>query len=316
MRDAFVVVACGSHTSVQDLGRFGYQHMGVPVSGALDPMAHCIANWLVGNPEACATLEITMAGPSLEVLEETDIALTGAAFDFTINGRPRRQWESIRVRRGDRIRVAFAESGCRAYLGVSGGIAVPSVLGSRSTFASAKLGGIEGRLIREGDRLKRGDRELLPRPRRLPWTPLYAREITLRAVPGPYEHFFKTSGALFFSTAFTVSAQTNRMGCRLDGPAIARNDGAPQSILSEPVMPGNVQIPAGGQPIILMHEQTIGGYASIATVISSDLFKVAQATPGETIRFVPVSLGEAHCIYRQWNGYLKEIQALLCAPPE
>ena len=316
MKNAFAVIAPGSHTSVQDLGRFGFQHMGVPVSGALDPMAHCIANWLVGNPETCATLEITVGGLCLEVLEETDIALTGAALDFTVNGRPQPQWASIRVRPGHVIRTNFVESGCRTYLAVSGGIAVPEVMGSRSTFVAAHLGGLDGRLIRQGDILTCGGASLLARPRRLPWIPLYPREIVLRAVAGPYENYFQASCDLFFSTVFTVSAQTNRMGCRLDGTVVERDHQAPQSIVSEPVMPGNVQIPAGGNPIVLMHEQTIGGYASIATVISSDLFKVAQATPGDTVRFLQVSLDEAHHIYRRWCGYLQDIKTLLGTPSE
>jgi biotin-dependent carboxylase-like uncharacterized protein len=314
MKDAFVVLSPGSYTSVQDLGRFGYQHLGVPVSGALDPMAHRIANWLVGNCETCATLEMTVGGPSLQVLEPVDIALTGAAMALTINGRPQPRWTSVRVQSNDIIRIDFAESGCRAYLAVNGGIAVPQIMGSRSTFVSARLGGFEGRLLREGDRLQRGAAPLLTQPRRLPWIPLYSKEIVVRALPGPYAEYYRTGLGLFFLAEFTVSAQTNRMGCRLDGPLVARDEQAPNSILSEPVMAGNVQIPAGGHPIILMHEQTIGGYAAIATVISSDLFKIAQATPGDTVRFVQVSIEDAHRIYAEWNGYLDAIKRLLAEP--
>jgi allophanate hydrolase subunit 2 len=135
----------------------------------------------------------------------------------------------------------------------------------------------------------------------------------LRAVPGPEDEYFKSALETFFEASFTVSAQANRMGYRLSGPTLARDPGAPASIVSEPIVPGNVQVPADGQPIVLLTEQTIGGYAKIATVITADLFKLAQAKPGDTVRFVPVTREAAHDALRQWSAYLEHIDALLSA---
>jgi biotin-dependent carboxylase-like uncharacterized protein len=309
--EIFRVHAPGPFSTLQDLGRFGFQHMGVPPSGALDPFAHTAANLLVGNAPDCATLEITFSGPHLEVLGLADIAVTGAEMDLRVNDAAVPQWASIRVGPGDRVRLGQASRGCRAYLAVSGGFSVPEVMGSRSTFVSAGLGGVDGRAIRAGDLLVRNPGRLLLRQRRLPWYPLYGSEIHLRAVPGPQDEYFRAGLGVFFSSTFTVTDKANRMGCRLEGPDVPRDAGAPQSIISEPVIPGNVQVPADGRPIILMVEQTIGGYAKIATVVTADLFKIAQAGPGDRIRFHPVTLEAAHVLYREWIMYLKNVQEVL-----
>jgi antagonist of KipI len=142
----------------------------------------------------------------------------------------------------------------------------------------------------------------------LPWYPLYGSEIHLRAVPGPQDDCFAAGLKTFFSSTFMVTDKANRMGYRLEGPFIAREPGAPQSIISEPSVPGNVQIPPDGQPIILMVEQTIGGYTKIATVVTADIFKIAQAGPGDRIRFHPVTLEQAHALYREWISYLKNVE--------
>jgi biotin-dependent carboxylase-like uncharacterized protein len=314
MTDALAVIFPGAYTTIQDLGRFDYQHMGVPISGALDAFAHRIANWLVGNPETAATLEMTIGGSTLRVLRECDIAVTGASMGLAVNDVEQPEWTSIRVRPDDIVRIGLAQSGCRAYLSITGGVDVPKVMGSRATFVGAKLGGLEGRRLQAGDILKSGAGSPLPVPRRLPWAPLYSDEISLRAIPGPYADYFGNSIESFFSTTFTVGAQSNRMGYRLEGASVQRDTEAPGSIISEPTVPGNVQIPPGGEPIVLMNEQTIGGYASIATVISADLFKLAQATPGSRVRFVSVTLNEAHRFLRLWNDYLNDIRNRLFEP--
>ena len=301
MTETFRVSAPGPYTTIQDRGRFGYVHMGVPVSGALDDFAYAAANLLVGNAEDRPTLEITFTGPELDVLSDADIALAGAEMDVAVNGRPVRTWRSVRVKQGDRIAVGQAGSGCRGYLAVTGGIAVPDVMGSASTYVSGRIGGIDGRPLQVGDILERGPGALLENPRYMPWFPLYGPDIHVRAIPGPQDEYFRESMDLFFSYAYTVTDKANRMGYRLDGPAVSRDPGAPKSIISEPSMHGNVQVPPDGKPIILMKEQTIGGYAKIATVITPDLFKVAQARPGDCIYFHPVTLDEAHGIYADWR---------------
>lgn len=309
------VVQPGPYATIQDLGRFGYQHMGVPVSGALDLMAHTTANHLVGNPPEHATLEITFFGPDMEVLAPVDIAVTGAEMALTINGTPAPQWEALRVKPGDRIVFGQALSGCRAYLAVSGGFDVPPVMGSRATFVSGAIGGVEGRPLKAGDLLERGPGDLLDRPRRLPWRPLYGSEIHLRAVPGPQEECFPEALDTFFSAPYTVTDKSNRMGYRLEGPVLERDPSAPKSIISEPSVHGNVQVPPDGQPIVLMVEQTIGGYTKIATVVTADLFKIAQARPGDQVRFHPVTLQEAHRLHRQWRDYLELVRQAVGAAP-
>ena len=311
--EAFIVLKRGSFTSVQDRGRFDYLDRGVPLSGAVDAFAYRIANLLIGNAPGAAVLEITMLGPVLEMLSDTDIALTGADMGMTLNGEPVPGWQSLRVKRGDVIRTPRAKSGCRAYLAVTGGIDVPVVMGSRSTCSRAKLGGYDGRILKEKDRLRRVEGSLLSNHRRLPekWIPVYPEEITLRAIPGPQDDAFKHGLDTFFSAVYEVTLEADRMGYRLKGPAVHHDEGLPESIISEAITPGNVQLPADGQPIILLVEQTTGGYTKIATVISTDIPRVVQAIPQTRIRFDRVTLEEAHRLCRHQAQTMREIEAYL-----
>jgi len=313
MMDLFRVGAPGPYTTVQDTGRFGYMDRGVPPSGALDPFAYRVANLLVGNAGGAAVLEITMVGPVLEVLAEADIALTGADMGLTVNGAPAANWQTLRVRRGDVVRIPQAKTGCRAYLAVTGGINVSSVMGSRSTLVRAKLGGLEGRILKKGDVLSRGEGMPLSTPRSLPghWVPDYGPDLTLRAIPGPQDDYFTKEIAAFFGVIYEVSDESDRMGYRLKGPPIRRDEGRPESIVTEPIMPGNVQVPADGQPIIVLVEQTTGGYMKIATVVTPDIPAVAQAMPRNLIRFEKVSLDEAHALYRDEAERMQEIEEYL-----
>lgn len=311
--EIFAVRNPGPMTTVQDLGRPAFLDRGVPLSGALDLFACRVANLLVGNPEGAAVLEITVMGPTIEVLAAADIALTGADMGMTINQEPVRGWRAARVNRGDVIRLPRAVSGCRAYLAVTGGIDVPLVMGSRSTFVRARIGGVQGRGLTKGDILHRGPAPLMDHPRELPdqWIPRYAREITLRALPGPQDDAFRKRIDDFFCASYEVTPQGDRMGCRLRGPAVHRDEGSPESIVTEPTMPGNIQVPADGQPIILLVEQTSGGYAKIATVITADLPRVAQAMPGSTVRFERVNLENARSLYREQQERLQQIRESL-----
>lgn len=308
--ELFAVRIPGPMTTVQDLGRAAFLDRGVPRSGALDLFAFRMANGLVGNPEGAAVLEITVMGPTLDVLSPADIALTGAEMGMTINRTPVPSWRSIRVNSGDVIRIPRAVAGCRAYLAVTGGIDVPVVMGSRSTFVRAGIGGIGGRGLVRGDILRRGAGGVLDTPRELPgeWVPRYEGEIVLRAVSGPQDDAFLGALDAFFSARYAVTGQADRMGCRLSGDAIRRDAGSPESIVTEPTTPGNVQVPADGQPIILLVEQTSGGYAKIATVVSVDLSRVAQAMPGNTVRFERVTLEAAHLLCRERQRRLMQIR--------
>lgn len=311
--DAISVLTPGAYTTVQDKGRYGYQQMGIPVSGVLDAFAFRAANMLVGNPDYAAVLEITIMGPRLEILVESDVAVTGAEMGMTLNEQPVEGWKSIRVKPGDILNIQQVKSGCRGYLAINGGINVPVVMGSRATYVGGKLGGYRGRPLKEGDVIQSGDAKLLNTPLKFPTDliPKHLSEIIIRAIPGPQDDFFQEGLDTLFQSDYMVSTKADRMGYRLQGPNIKLAEGMPKSIISEPTMPGGVQIPADEQPIILLVEQTVGGYTKIVTVISTDLPKVAQATPGDTIRFEKVTLETAHSLYQERQKLLYDMEERL-----
>jgi biotin-dependent carboxylase-like uncharacterized protein len=311
--DAFLVLTAGAYTTVQDMGRYGYQQMGIPVSGVLDKFSYRVANILVGNPDGAAVLEITVTGPRLEFQTATDIAVTGADMGMTLNDQPVRCWKSIRTKPGDILDIQQVKSGCRAYLAISGGIEVPVVMGSRSTYAGGKLGGHLGRPLKEGDQIKCGPSTGLTKARQIlsAVIPTHPSQIVIHAIPGPQDDFFQEGLTTLFQSEFMVSTKADRMGYRLQGPEVKLAEGMPKSIISEPTMPGGVQIPADQQPIILLVEQTVGGYTKAVTVISTDLPKVAQATPGDTIRFKEISLEKAHTLYREREKVFDDIKESL-----
>jgi biotin-dependent carboxylase-like uncharacterized protein len=303
---------------VQASGRFGYQQFGVPVTGAVDPFAYRVANMLVGNREDAAVLETTVMGPRLEALAETDVAVTGGEAAVTLNNQDVETWRSFRVKRGDVLNIGQVKRGCRSYVALTGGIDVPVVMGSRSCYVGAALGGHQGRTLIKGDILKRVNGELLALPRQVPETliPEYSSAISLRAVPGPQDDFFSPDGLnTFFGSEFVVSTKANRMGYRLRGPKIAHKAGVPESIISEPSLPGGVQILPDGQAIILLVEQTVGGYTKIATVISTDIACVAQAKPGDKIHFEKVTLESAHDAYRDRQETIQYLREQLTERP-
>jgi len=311
----FKVLSPGLFTTVQDRGRYGYQRYGVPVSGAMDVFAASLANLLVGNGDDAAVLECTVTGPGFFVLDHARVAVTGADMPIFLNGQAVAGWSSFRVKTGDVLEIGRAQSGCRSYVAVTGGFEVPPVMGSRSCNVGAGIGGLHGRPLQKEDGLCRGIGPILPEPRRIPaeLVPKYPDRKILRAVPGPQDDYFDEGLDMFFSSDFIVSHESNRMGYRLSGPEIRQKTGKPTSIISESSLPGGVQIPPNGQPIILLAEQTVGGYTKIATVISSDLDLIGQATPGNSIRFQRVDLQTAYVLKRKQQqiiDHLKEIVVL------
>jgi antagonist of KipI len=315
--NVFKVLEPGPFTTVQDKGRYGYQQFGIPPAGALDPFAYRVANLLVGNPEDAAVLETTIIGPRLEVLAEADVAVTGAQAAIRLNDQSLSCWASFRVKPGDLLNVGQVKSGCRSYIAVTGGIAVPLVMNSRSCYVGGAIGGHEGRLVAKGDVLERFEGKMLGATRQLPaaFIPQYPSTIILRAVPGPQDDFFDEGLELFFESKFIVSPDANRMGYRLEGPRIPHRQDVSKSIISEPSLPGSVQIPPDGRAIILLVEQTVGGYTKIATVISSDISHVAQAKPGDKIRFERLDLGMAYEAFRQQEETLRQIRNQVQAAP-
>ncbi len=309
----FIVLTPGALTTVQDLGRKGYQDLGIPVSGALDCFACRVANGLVDNPPDSAVLEMTVVGPTLTVLKDMDVAVAGADMKIALNHAPVASWQSFPVHPGDVLAIHMVNRGCRGYLAVGGGFDVPKVMDSRATYLGGKLGGFEGRALQKGDFLPVFPTRLMPHSRRLTdeLQPVYPDSIVLRAIVGPQTDEFREAIDRFFETIFTLGSQSDRMGCRLDGPTISLDPGKKQSIISEPIIPGSVQIPADGHPIILLGEQTTGGYAKIATVVSPDLSRLAQAVPGHSIQFEPIDIKTAHQIYREEMARLDRIAAFL-----
>ena len=281
-------IRAGMLTTVQDLGRPGHRAAGVPLSGAMDPIALRVANLLVGNPENAAALECTLLGPELVFSADTVIALGGAEFEGMA------AWQPVVVRAGGRIKFGAARQGCRGYLAVAGGIDVPPVLGSRSTYLRGEFGGYHGRALRDGDvvSVPEVSREVTDHWRidaRI--LPAYSPAPTIRVVRGAQADEF---GGALFAAEFKILPQSDRMGIRLGGSRLARIGGAAE-LVSSAVAPGTLQVPPDGQPIVLMADaQTIGGYPQAAHVISVDLPLVAQLRPGDRVRFAEVPLEDAH----------------------
>lgn len=305
----------GVLSTVQDLGRGAYQEFGMPVAGAVDEYSLQVANILVGNSPSEAALELTLAGPVLNVLEGGLMAITGADMDPRLNGKPLPMWETVQVAAGDLITFAWAKSGCRAYLALAGGIEVPAVLGSKSTYIRGGIGGIEGRALISGDHIRSGE----PRDpaghfsRQVPsdYIPHYDTSWEVRVVLGPQDDYFTQKGIhTFLNNEYRVTGESDRMGCRLEGPRIEHLSGA--DIISDGIPPGAVQVPGHGRPIIMLADrQTTGGYAKIATVISADLWKIAQAKPGDRVRFRALTVEEAQKEYIVYKQRLTSLPELL-----
>jgi antagonist of KipI len=292
------VKGVGLLTTIQDRGRFGFGRYGVAPSGALDSVAMRIANLLVDNPEEEAVLEITLPGFSASVLADAVIAVTGADLGWRQNDRPIRMWQSHRFHKGDTIAFRELNSGCRAYLSVGGGWELPEIMGSKSTNLSSGFGGLGGRSLQKGDVLWTASPQLFwgagGRKFDLNAVPAYRGCWQLRVVLGPQDdHFDADAQDLFLNSDYRVSTHSDRTGIRLLGAQISAKEGMAESILSEGVVAGTVQIPGDGQPIILLGETVSGGYRKIATVITADLHLLGQVLPDDHIRFQAVTMREA-----------------------
>lgn len=309
------IVRPGLLTTVQDLGRPGYQKDGVTVGGALDAFALRVANLLVGNAESAAGLELTLLGPTVCFEADALLAIGGGRLGPAIDGERIPEWRAIRAQAGATLSFEGAASGCRAYLAVAGGFSVPPVLGSRSTYLRARIGGVAGRALREGDRLALG--EPSPLARRIAaglegggasvavarWTvsaellPEYRPDPIVRVMRGThFDRLTPGSREALFTGSFRVLPESDRMGYRLEGPALAL--AAPLELVSEAVAAGTLQLPPDGQPIALLADrQTTGGYPRIGQIASVELPLVAQTRPGDAIRFREISLREAQSLY-------------------
>jgi len=283
-----LVIRPGLLTTVQDLGRWGHQHRGVPVSGAMDTTSHRLANCLVGNPASSATLEVTVTGVELVFDAPTVFAVAGADFELSLDDVPVAMNHRFAAGAKQTLRFGSRLAGARAYLAFAGGVDVPEVLGSRSTHVASGMGGLAGRALRAGDRLAVGvspEQQLKRTQRTNGLTPLPSEGVRVRVLEGPDTDVFSEGEmARLCSTRYRVTPESNRMGYRLDGHRLARSN--PDDPLSSGIPNGSVQVPTSGEPIVLLADrQTVGGYPRIATVISADLPVVGQLMVSHWIEF-------------------------------
>ncbi len=303
---AFDILEPGLATSVQDRGRFGYYNVGIPQGGAMDQLSASMANALVGNSAGDAVLECAYLGPKFTTDTDAVIAVTGAPVAVRVNGAPAEQWTRLSLAAGDEVSFGMLSGGTRYYIAVQGGIDVPEVLGSRSTYTLGALGGFQGRTLKAGDTVPVGapsgspsTRDAIPEELR----PVYAKEVTVRILPGLYDHRLTAEGMeTLVSTAWKLTPVADRTGLRYSGPDLewkprvqpfgAGSD--PSNIVDAGYAIGSIQVPGGKEPIVL-HRDAVsgGGYAMVATVISADMDVVARSAPGTQTHFEPVTMEQA-----------------------
>ena len=293
---SITILSPGMLTSVQDLGRIGYQQYGVSVSGVMDPRSASIANILVDNDEGEAVLECTMMGPHIRFDAPNIIAITGSDLGATLDGQSIDTYRAVPVNAGQTLRFTMLRTGCRAFVAFAGGLDIPTVMGSCSTDMKAKIGGYQGRKLQKDDviafRAPRTDLKNLSLRHISPeFVP--RAEYKLRVVLGPQDDAFTELGIMtFLSSVYTLTPEFDRMGCRLDGEPIEHiKDG---NIISDGITFGAIQVPSAGKPIIMLADrQTTGGYTKIANVISADFRILAQLKMGDRVRFEKVSITDA-----------------------
>lgn len=317
------VIAPGLATTIQDLGRPGYYHLGIPISGAMDRFALRCANMLVGNDEGAACLEAVFIGPELEFTEDAVVAVTGADMTPKVDGEAREGWASFEVRKGQRLSFDYLKGGARIYIAISGGIDTPPMLGSRSTYVIGALGGVDGRGIQAGDSLPLGQgagsagRSVSSSLRRMPHNP-----VELRVLPGLYWHrIVEESQASLFDDTWTVAPECDRMGYRFRGGSamtfVEREQpfgaGSDPSNITDACYPyGSIQIPGGTEPIVL-HRDAVsgGGYFMVGTIISADMDLIGQMQPHTPTRFVKVDMDAALAARHDRDAMLAKVRAAL-----
>ena len=311
------ILKAGMLTTVQDLGRTGYQSQGFSVAGVMDVRSFKIANLLLDNPENEAVLEFTLIGPTLEFTSATIIAITGGDFQPTINDEPAPMYTAIYVNKGDVLKFGSAKTGSRGYIAFSSYLDIPVVMGSRCTNLKSKIGGFKGRKLQAGDyigfRIKRRYLRFFL-SRKLEQEKFDDDSVKVRVVMGPQDSKFSKQGIeTFLSSEYTVTSEFDRMGCRLDGAYIAPKESS--DIISDGIAFGSIQVPAHGKPIILLADrQTTGGYAKIATVASVDIPKIVQRKTDHKIRFEAITVQEAQKLYLKEQKELDKMRKIIHTP--
>ena len=311
---SITVLNPGLLTTVQDQGRIGYQQFGVSVSGVMDPRSAALANILVGNDEKEAVLDCTMMGPHLQFNQANCIAITGGDLMPTLDGKPIPNYTAVKVEAGQVLKFTMPKTGCRAFIAFAGGLDIPEVMGSRSTYMKAKIGGLNGRKLEKGDVI--GFRAPKAELKNMNFRSMASefvprKEYTVRVVLGPQDDYFTDAGIqTFLSEVYTVTPEFDRMGCRLEGAVIQHKDGG--DIISDGIAFGAIQVPSSGQPIIMLGDrQTTGGYTKIANVISADFRILAQLKQGDKVRFEKVSVKAAQDALLTQRAALKTIRNAL-----
>lgn len=317
-RECFEVIKAGILTTVQDLGRVGYQAYGVVVGGAMDAYALRVGNILVGNDAHAAGLECTWNGPTLLFLADAIVAITGGDLAPTLDGEAMPMWRSVTVHKGSVLALNQAGAGVRAYLCIRGGIDVPHVMGSRATYVRGTIGGYDGRALQRGDRLRVYTRECIsPQASQMhtkqslhpELIPTYTSSVIARVILGPQEKAFTPASIeAFLRERYRITPQSDRMGYRLEGPKLSHVNAT--DMITDATVMGAVQVPMSGDPIVLMADrQTTGGYPKIATVISVDLGLLAQVKPNDTVRFCAISVQEAQQLWHHREKQLAVLKA-------
>ncbi len=317
------VIHPGLQSSIQDLGRRGFQRFGLSVSGAADKYALRFGNLLLGNPLNAAGIETTLLGLELEILGDCTVAVTGGDLGLQVDHNPAATWRVLNLQAGQRLHFTGGPKGCRAYVCVQGGIDVPMQYGSRSTDALVGLGGLNGRELRAGDVISANlhfvgaQNKTAHLARRLVsprWVPRYEKEQTVHVILGPQEAAFTQEAVeTLLGSPYRVSPQSNRIGCHLEGPFLQHKIGA--DILSECVPEGAIQVPSSGNPLILLAgRRGIGGYTKIATVAGVDIPKVAQSRPGDRLFFKAVTVEQAQSWWMEQERFFKCAESVLCSP--
>jgi antagonist of KipI len=302
---SILILKPGLLTTIQDAGRPGLGRFGVPYSGAMDPLAFRLANRLVGNSERLPVLEITAVGPELEFQQDTYFALAGGNLSPTLEGRALDTWQSHVARGGEAMRFGVRRQGARCYLAVAGGFQIAPVLGSAATDLDSGFGGRDGKPLRSKQILEIGEQKGRQKARvRWDFFGQYSDPFDIRFVREEEPLFEEEALARFKAGWYRVSKRSNRMGYRLHGPAVASNVAG--DLISEAIPPGTIQIPVGGEPILLMVDRpSVGGYPRIGYVIRADLPKAGQLWVGHTIRFREIKRNEAHCLVAEQEAMLK-----------
>lgn len=309
MKGELEVLEGGLLTTIQDQGRNGYRKFGVPVSGVMDTHSSMLANWLVGNSKTEPVLELTLVGGAFKFNSDAIIGISGADADITLNGSPASLNQTLKITEGDVLKIGRVKAGCRVYMTISGDWEVEKVMGSYATCLSAKFGGYNGRALKKGDRIVWKFSDIKANERTVPkkMIPHHSIRNIIRIIEGvEWDFLSDEQKEKFLATDFKVSSQSNRMALRLGGASVKYSGN--QEMVSSPVVPGIIQLPSNGSPIILMQDaQSVGGYPRIAKVIDADLWRLGQVWTNNTIRFEMVSLEKAQKLERGYDGLMSEL---------